>query len=687
MKILRTSIVSLFALPVLIHAQPLSYAGPRNFTGAMPAKKIEVETPEQARKNVIAAINSTRPFALGADDLSMAESQSGYLDYLKKMEIALQKQLRALETDDVKDNQQAKEKSDIFKALNITKSAACLAEAKDAPFARQKDLSGSEIVAFQLDQLKGNARYGLIEGFREGYARIKKDQVFGFLNYCGEEVITCQYQEAQSFNNGRALVKRIDWFFIDAEGKESNALTDVVDAIALKHGISIAKFANGKSALIDNKFDMSRAMLSEQYDDIALFGTTEIYRIRNGAKYGLMNIDGKVLLEATYEMIEPSGVDNLYRITQSGKVGLMDSEWKIKFPAKFDRIEDFDSYGLAKAHEGDRVRLINKNTFRQSELYKGIGAFNKFGLAQIQNALGFWGLINKNFQVIVEPAYFNIGEYNDYHLAPACRESEKCGFINTDGKEIVPPMFADLGSYNKLGVVVVREITKDCNKDKTCKTDWVFNYQGKPILAKPETNAVKTMKIRYEVIDSLQSDKYIGVKTYVDNDLVGYHLIEAGSYNLITAEPYTTVSPLDNNGLIRIKLGNLWGLIDSVGKVVLKPTYADIKRTGDGFYPVKNESEMFGFIDKKGKLVIPFEYDDVKSFRKGTCIVSKGKNKWGLINKFNAKIVPCYFQEVIVNDGTYDMIDKQKVTYTIDEKGDCVKNCSQFEAIRRKANQ
>jgi hypothetical protein len=705
MRNLQLTFALALALPFFAHAQTMSYSGQsdKNMALSLTAQaspsdsRNVVETPEQARKGVIATLNLLRQFSVFVDEIkkgdtageesSETDNKGTYADYLQKMEGVLTRRLKSIETDAIRDNQQAKEKAKILSALNILKSARCLSDKKEGQFARQKDLDGNDIVAFSLDQLKGNARYGLIENYREGFSRIKKDQVFGFLNYCGDEVIPCQYQQAQAFNNGRALVKKLDWFFIDADGNESNALANVVDAQALTQGISIAKFANGKSALIDNRYDVTQLPISGAYDEIVPFSNMEIYRIKNGSKYGLMNIEGKVLLEASYELIEPSGVDNLYRITQNGKVGLMDSDWKIKFPANFDRIENFDIYGLAIAREGELMRLISKNTFQSSALYKSISAFNKLGLAQVQNAVGVWGLINKDLKIVIDPVYINIGNFNQYDLAPACRMTEKCGFINAEGQEIVPPLFADLGEFNSLGVVVVREITKDCNKDKTCKTDWVFNYKGKPILAKPEGSDVKTLKIRYEAKDSLHSERYIAIKTTIDGESVGYHLIDAASYKLITTETYHTISPLDINGMMRIKQGELWGLLDTMGKIVLKPTYLDIRKSSEGFYPIKNERELFGFMDKKGKVVVPFEYDDVKGFRKGHCIVSKGKNKWGLINRFNAKIVPCYFQEVVVNDGTYDLIDSKTISYTIDDKGDCVKNCPKFEEIRRKANQ
>ena len=268
MRNLRTT-VALLALPALFHAQTLTYSGQNNsadiiaMTASKPNATKKDETPEQARKLVMALLNNFRGFSVSVDEIkkgeseldepSMSERKNNYADYLQKMESLLNRNLKAIEGDAINDALQIAEKSKTLSALNILKSANCLVEKKEGQFARQKDLQGNEIVAFGLDQLRSNARYGFVENYNEGFARIKKDQVFGFLNYCGDEVVPCQYQNAQAFNNGRALVKKLDWFFIDAQGTESETLASVVDARSLKHGVSIAKFANNKFALITKK--------------------------------------------------------------------------------------------------------------------------------------------------------------------------------------------------------------------------------------------------------------------------------------------------------------------------------------------------------------------------------------------------------------------------------------------------
>jgi ribulose bisphosphate carboxylase small subunit len=637
-------------------------------------------TPEQARTQIVSFLNQFSTENEVVDKFN-------FNAYMAKMTQLFKNKIRAIETDDVKDAFQMEAKSEYIRALNILKSAQCLAETKQGQFVKQKDYESQEIVAFNLDELRQNARYGLVENFREGFARFKKDQVYGFMNYCGEEIITNQYEASEPFNDGKALVKKVDWFFIDAAGQESEMLQNVVEAQAIKHGISIAKLKDGKYALIDNRYDVTKSLSSEKYDDIKPFIGMDVFRVRKGDKFGLMTLKGDVKLEPIYETIEPMNAPNLYKITQNGKIGLMNSEWQIKFQPSFTELGDFDMNGLAMAKEGNGYRLISNRTFRSSALYKSIGSFNSLKIAQIESVTGHFGLIDNEMNVIVEPQYASIGEFNELGLAEVCKAERKCGYITDKGLEIISPVYEEVGKFNKFGVVVVRELTKDCNKNKNCKTDLVYNKFGQIVIAKANEKEVNTMKIRYEIVDSLHSKKFIIVKMFLDDEIQGYHLIESSTYRLITSMVYQSISPADVNGVFRVKKNNLWGMIDITGAILFEPTYLDIRKSNDGYYPALNKDEKIGFIDKKGKFLIPFEYDDVKYFRNGHCVVTKGKEKWGLINKYNAKVIPLYFKTVTFKEGHYEMTDDKGNTFMIDDKGDCMgANCAKFEEIRKKAN-
>src|SRR5262249_2011203 len=52
-----------------------------------------------------------------------------------------------------------------------------------------------------------------------------------------------------------------------------------------------------------------------------------------------------------------------------------------------------------------------------------------------------------------------------------------------------------------------------------------------------------------------------------------------------------------------------------------------------------DDNNIYGFIDTKGKLVIPFKYDDVTYFSEGLALVRKGGKAWGFIDKKNKEVI------------------------------------------------
>ena len=614
-------------------------------------------------------------------DFSNAQS---FKDYVSKAGEVLKRKLKEVDSDPTK----VRESNEINKAISVLGSMTCLEDKKDGAFVRQKDLDGQEIVAYPLDELRSNARYGLVESYKEGFSRIKKDQVFGFLNVCGDEVIPCQYETAEYFNGGRALVKKVVWYFVDGSNNESDALFNVVDAKALTQGISMVKFKDGKYAFINNKYDITKKPISQSYDEIKPFFGSEVFKVKSGNLYGLISLQGQVLMTPTLTFIEPSGVSHLYRFGQASKIGLVDTMWKVKFEPMYSQILDFDANGIAWAQVEGGFSLLHSKSYRASKAYKSIAPFNKMGIAQMMDANGLNGLINTNLDVIIDPRYASISDFNDYQLAAVSGSDKKYGFINAKGEEVIKPLFDEVGKFNSFGVVVVKEDYKDF-KNKTYKIAQIYNKHGQAVITKVnDTLGVNSnLNIMYEFIDTLMNNKYMIVKKMIDNEYVGSHLVEMGAYRLITPLPYQEISDFDETAIVRYKFTNLWGLMDSTGKVVLQPTYLEIRKPGEGYYAVKESNEKFGFIDKRGKIQIPFEYADVKTYKKGHCVVKlRDKQSWGLINKFNAKVVPCFFKTVNMNDDRIEMFDDKQNKYVIDEKGDCLENCQKFEELRRKAN-
>lgn len=583
------------------------------------------------------------------------------------------------------------EKSHYLSGLNTLKSAKCLqSDDQKSTLINTRDMDDNAIMAYELDAIRSSSRYGLVENFREGFARIRKDQVYGFLNLCGNEAITCQYERAEPFNASRALVKRVDWYYIDSEGNEGDALENIADAKSLKQGISWVRTLNGKQALIDNNYDVSKVSLSQMYDGIDSFYRKDVFRVRNNKKIGLINLNGKTIFDAIYDNIEPTNLSGIYRINQNKGVGLLDTTWAIRTSPTYESISDFNAFGLATAKSVRGTSIIRAKDYKMSKSYEYVSDYNEFGVSIVRNEGKLYGLIDTNLNVIVAPKYSSIGFFNEIGLAPACYPDGKCGFIKYDGTEQIKANYEAVGSFNAFGLMVARTAVENCGQpnNAVCKADVILDRTGNVIV--PVNDESIKNKLHYELTDSIRDERFIVVNVKEDkgSSIKGFLLIQKDNLQLVTSTAYQEIKPMDVLGNIRVQKGGKWGIIDSMGRTVTKPQYKDIKRVNDAYYATQNDKDKWGYLNRKGKPQIPFEYDEVRTYRFGFAPVSKGKGKWGLISRYNAKVVPCAFRSVNLNasETKFEITDEDNITYIINDRGECETNCPKFEDLRAKAN-
>jgi hypothetical protein len=216
-----------------------------------------------------------------------------YQDYVGGMSAQLKKKINILEYDAIRNVFQLEQLNDLRGRFSLLNSAACLVDKKEGVFIRVKDADGRDIMTQPLENAE---KYSSLEAYKQGFARVKEGKTgYGFVNICGEEIVKCQYSHAENFNDGKALIKKNHWSFVDIAGKESEELKEVTDALALTKGISLVRFKNGKYALIDNQFDKTQTPISDIYDSIEPLNF-ENFRVKIGTETKVINIEGTEVL-------------------------------------------------------------------------------------------------------------------------------------------------------------------------------------------------------------------------------------------------------------------------------------------------------------------------------------------------------------------------------------------------------
>lgn len=193
--------------------------------------------------------------------------------------------------------------------------------------------------------------------------------------------------------------------------------------------------------------------------------------------------------------------------------------------------------------------------------------------------------------------------------------NEKWGVIDQTGKIIIEPIYDEMITIpdSKMDVFIcMQEINYETNTYKTK----VLNAKNKEIF-----NA-------YDLVEAIEN-----------TDI---------NHNMWYEE-----------GILRVKKGELYGLIDFSGKEVLKPEYQDITALSG----VKNslllkKEDKIGLCDNKGNIIIKPEYKEVRSigtdYQNGYIVVNM-ENKFGIID-FDAKtILEVKYEEIkpVTDNSTY----------------------------------
>lgn len=85
-------------------------------------------------------------------------------------------------------------------------------------------------------------------------------------------------------------------------------------------------------------------------------------------------------------------------------------------------------------------------------------------------------------------------------------------------------------------------------------------------------------------------------------------------------------------GIARVKKGDLYGFVDVSGKTICRPKYRDAGAYSDGLVSVLADNLRWGFIDTKGEMVILAKFGFVSDFENGVARI-QSKGYWGAIDK------------------------------------------------------
>lgn len=429
------------------------------------------------------------------------------------------------------------------------------------------------------------------------------------------------------------------------------------------------------------------------------FTSSKIVAIGNGTylfefeeKYGLMDADGNILLEASYSSIRKAGDGNFF-IRKHQQIGLCSSQGSPLIEVKFDLIywlepgiyltyqnnlqgiysktgkellpTEFLTVSIvnrvAKAyHPNGSIQILEFNANGkpiEKLAFKEVKTLRLSGDRPTQNN-GTTATSNNNTTPVV-PASERI-ELNYWFFSS---KDQKWGLKNLATREdVIPPSFENIDLDTASKLTLVRQLVKVPSGQDYFLDGLVDHVKG-IVLVQPQYLKIHFRNFNrpgQEVVRCVTQNHQIGLLNRKGKLLLQASIIDEFHDGLarvnLGGKPRSS-SPRPESIMTSSQYGNL----------TKKSTYSQ----NQSVYWLGGK---WGFIDQTGNLAIPMKYQYVGNFYKGKAIVKQNK-KWGVIDTLNEKVIDLVYEgvKIIGKDSNWFQLEKRSpVVGLIDPAGNFV---------------
>lgn len=402
-----------------------------------------------------------------------------------------------------------------------------------------------------------NPIYESIEGlpYKEGELLIKQDGKFGVINIKGNELIKNEYDSISvdgyySPDNGYKYAGYIvsnttnegyRYGYLNYKRKlllkpEYNQLSRFIDINDDENAYILAS-KNGRYGVLKNE----EQLITNEYQSIEYDESNNIFTIELSKKYGVSNLEGKIIVPAEYKQIDITGI-YLYARNDQG-------------------VTVYNTDGT-QANIDTNIAILNTS----NEKYR-IRIDNKDGTK--------YGVIGKNGEQIIEEQYNYIEYlYDNYFIAS--NSNSKLGIIDDknnikveiendslqkiDGTDVVEATIAN-GNIKRLYSKDMTKICEMSNANIENKNEYIKISNGE--------------EIKY--FDK-QGKELKNTEVYPNNTLFAKKIDNKWGFtdkngNIVVEEKYDKVTEFNNYGYASVQKDGKWGVINSKGEEILKPTY------------------------------------------------------------------------------------------------------------------
>ena len=409
------------------------------------------------------------------------------------------------------------------------------------------------------EELMPERAYDKVYKLKNGYARVRLGDKWGFVNEDFKEVIECQFQLVRPFSEGWAAVRQDNqWHFIDTLGEIKISINkNIRDVGEFKNGMNWFRVGN-KFGYISTERPIAIPPRFTKVTDFV--NGVAVVKEKNG--FGIIDQTGHFILKPSLKLIKAFSENGIatYQRLGSKLYGLMDSDGNFLTEPKFDMIGKFHN-GYAKV--------------KRNYLY---------------------GLIDENGQVIIPLKYEQVGEYYENLLAVKIRYKD-WQYVDITGKVKIRGKFYSAFPFeNGTAKVFIIEEKKPI--------EYYINKEGKLLFQDFEIENNKI--VFYE--EGIRGCSKPNLNSSGKMTSTNYYFLDSLENKL--GETFKEIEPFQDGLAIVKTQKRTYGVIDRKGFYVVEPKYRKIFRQSDGQFKAI-ATKHYGVIEKDGTFILPAKYDKI----------------------------------------------------------------------------
>jgi len=366
-----------------------------------------------------------------------------------------------------------------------------------------------------------------------------------------------------------------------------------------------------------------------------LLPAQQLFPIKKDKKWGLINTDGKIVVEPIYQAIGEFEHFGYAVMQREGGVGLIDQSTNEVIRPRYEDIKVLDEDLVAVMDAGQWMVINFQEKVVLEKGYTRVHVWEGEYLAFLKD--NKWGLALKDGSIITEPAYEGLKLLENGYFETTIEDGK--GLLSPQGVVLIPPKY----------------------KEVKIMHDNLFLYKDNRRWGGVDGKGNSVFGASFDSFQKI-NDQFV---ILVSKNLK--FLYSDKAQRVISKDEYSNFYNFDDTQILTKKQRRL-GLIRDDGTQVLEAKYHEIHAYAKDLYRVNYEGD-WGVVSTNDAIVIPFEYDYIAPSLNRVCAAKKG-SFWTAINLDGEELIEAKYTEIIVEEDVIKAtVNGSLELFSIDEEG------------------